>query len=173
MLRTLTYRPRRLEFEGCQPLFAIGIAAALACHKGDATLQQSSDQVGSQTGGVVLDGVTINQGSSNVPPSVGDVSLPTNRNTNAYGTVPVYGSSDTAAPSVNDITLNTDANLPAAISALNSALNIASAANTQTASLAQSAIDSNSGVSSGLQKVAAFASIIGGLYLGWKILKPK
>lgn len=143
MIHALTYRPRRLEFEGCQPLFALGIIAALACHKGEASQAQTSTSLGAQTGGLVVSGTTITQ--------------------DAVG----------RGGGTNVVNFNTDANMPAAIEALNGALTAAKTANEQTAALAQSSIDSSTGFSTGLQKIASWVSILAGLYLGWKILYKK
>ena len=173
MIYALTYRPRRIEFEGCQPLFAIGILAALACHKGDASLTQQSTQTGAQTGGVVLSGVTLNQAGGPITTGVGRLGQRGQTTYPSGGGGGGINSGGNAAGGTNIVTLNTDTNLPAALDALGAALAEAQAANQTTATLAQSAIDSQSGFSSGLQKIAAMASILAGAYLGYRVLFRK
>jgi hypothetical protein len=129
--------------------------------KGDASETQSSVQVGAQTGGVALSSVNINQAS---PGPIGTGF------SNGYPTGPVNGPGGSGG-SDNTINFSTDTDMPAAISALDQALTQNQQDNQETAALAQSAIDSASGFSSGLQKIAVICSLVAGGFMGWKYLK--
>ncbi len=134
--------------------------------KGDASETQSSEQVGAQTGGVALSGVTINQAS----PGQGN-SSPVSRD-QSLGDLP-GGSGGGANTSSNTISFTTDADMPAAINALDAALTQNQQDNQETAALAQSAIDSASGFSSGLEKIAVIGALVAGGFMGWKYLESR
>jgi hypothetical protein len=148
MISSVQHRRRRLEFEGCETsCFRPSILSAVVCYKGDASLDQSSEQTGAQGGSILLENVRLNQSSPSAAPAIPGLPAPA-------------GSTAAGSSTVN---FDTDADLPAAIAALDQALQISQ----QTT---QQAIATQSGWSSGLQKIAAMASILAGLYLVWKIL---
>jgi hypothetical protein len=63
--------------------------------------------------------------------------------------------------------------MPAAINALDAALTQNQQDNQETAALAQSAIDSASGFSSGLEKIAVIGALVAGGFMGWKYLESR
>ena len=167
-------RRRRLDYpDGCRSV-CVSPAAALAYHEPDSSSSQtqSSNQTGAQTGGIALDKVTINQTSNNSGNS--GSSNPHTRNPAENGTA------TPAAGGAQIVNINSDTNAPAAIAALQQALDDALKTNTNVTGLVSKQLD-NSAVaastlpasSSTFQSLAALASLLGGVWLLWKYFFKK
>lgn len=164
MISCLTYRPRRIEFEGCAPLLC-GPVSALACHKGDASQAQTSQQTGAQTGGVAT------SGTKNKVSAIG--------NSGSYTTQIQLGSSS-GKNNTSNITVTDNGAIALASQDMQSAIDALAAANSNSAAVNTTEADAftnginqisgnSSNTMAALKEVATWAAVLGCGYLVVKI----